>query len=292
MPARAEKRLPVLKTYKLYIGGELTRTESGRFYPVHAPGGGALLANACRGSRKDLRNAVVAAGRALPGWSGRTAANRGQIVYRMAEMCEGRAGELVGELKRRGTSARDARREVEGVVDRLVYYAGWADKVGQVFGTVNPVAGPYYNFSVVEPMGIVGVVAPEEPPLLGLVSRLLPVIVSGNTAVALASEASPLPAVTFAEILATSDLPGGVVNILTGWKRELVPWLASHMDVRAIDLTGVPTELRAATEAAAADNVKRAVPAYDLDWADEAAQSPYMIADFLETKTVWHPMGM
>jgi acyl-CoA reductase-like NAD-dependent aldehyde dehydrogenase len=281
----------VLKTYKLFIGGGFPRSESGRSYPVRASGG-ELLANACRGSRKDLRDAVVAAGRALPGWSERTAANRGQIVYRMAEMCESRAGELEGELRRRGAAARAARREVERTVDRLVYYAGWADKFAQLFSTVNPVAGPYYNFSVVEPTGIVATIAPEEPALLGLVSRVVPAIVAGNTTVAVASEASPLPAITLAEILATSDLPGGVVNIVTGWKKELVPWLASHMEVRAIDLAGVPAEMAAAAAAAAAENVKRVVPPGDVDWASPEAQSPYMIADFLEVKTIWHPMGM
>jgi acyl-CoA reductase-like NAD-dependent aldehyde dehydrogenase len=281
------KRLNVKKTYKLYIGGEFPRTESGRFYPIHA--GETLLANACRGSRKDLRNAIVAARKAFPGWSGKTAANRGQILYRIAEVCEARSAELEQELRQFGLTRNDARNEVEQVIDTWVYYAGWSDKYPQVFGSVNPVAGPYYNFTVPEPTGVVGVVAPEEPALLGIVSRIAPAIVGANTVVAVTSESRPLPAVTLAEAFATSDVPPGVINLITGLKRELVPWLASHMDVNAIDCSGVDADMLAKVETAAAENVKRIV-GKDADQA--LIQSPYAIADFLELKTVWHPMGM
>src|SRR2546423_7468926 len=235
-------RLNVRKTYKLYINGEFPRTESGRFYAVRNKGG-ELLANACRGSRKDLRNAVQAARKALPGWSGKTAYNRGQILYRIAEVCESRAAELVDELRRQGASASEARREVEQVTDRWVNYAGWSDKYPQVFGSVNPVAGPYYNFTVPEPTGVVGVVAPDEPSLLGLVSRIAPAMVGGNTVVAITSESKPLAAITLGEAFETSDVPAGVINLISGLKSELTPWLASHMDVNAIDITGVGEEL-------------------------------------------------
>jgi acyl-CoA reductase-like NAD-dependent aldehyde dehydrogenase len=287
-------RLNVRKTYKLYINGEFPRTESGRSYPVLGEGG-KLLANACRGSRKDLRNAVVAARKALGGWSGKTAYNRGQILYRIAEVCESRANELVDELRQQGLSAADARREVEAVTDRWVYYAGWSDKFTQLFGSVNPVAGPYYNFTVPEPTGVVGIVAPEEPALLGLVSRIAPAIVGGNTVVVITSEKRPLPAITLAEAFETSDVPAGVINLISGLKSELVPWLVSHMDVNAIDTTGVAADAMVATQRAAAENVKRVVhfDGAGVGWADERrSQSPYAIFEFQETKTVWHPMGM
>ena len=287
-------RLNVRKTYKLYINGEFPRTESGRFYPVRGKGG-ELLANACRGSRKDLRNAVAAARKAQPGWSGRTAYNRGQILYRIAEVCESRAAELVDELRRQGSSAAEARREMERVIDRWVYYAGWSDKYSQLFGSVNPVAGPYYNFTVPEPTGVVGVVAPEEPSLLGLVSRLAPAIVGGNTVVAVTSEAHPLAAITLGEVFETSDVPGGVINLISGVKSELVPWLAAHMDVNAIDTTGVAAETVASVQKAAAENVKRVVhfDAPVIGWDDQRrSQGPYAIFEFQEAKTVWHPMGM
>jgi acyl-CoA reductase-like NAD-dependent aldehyde dehydrogenase len=287
-------RLNVRKTYKLYINGEFPRTESGRFYPVNSKGG-ELLANACRGSRKDLRNAVQAARKALAAWSGKTAYNRGQILYRIAEVCESRAAELVEELRRQGSSAADARKELDRVIDRWVYYAGWSDKYPQVVGSVNPVAGPYYNFTVPEPTGVVGIVSPEEPTLLGLVSRLAPAIVGGNTAVAITSESKPLAAITLGEIFETSDVPGGVINLISGLKSELVPWLASHMDVNAIDTTGVALEALPAVQKAAAENVKRVVR-FDgeaIGWTDaRLSQSPYAIYDFQEMKTVWHPMGM
>jgi acyl-CoA reductase-like NAD-dependent aldehyde dehydrogenase len=287
-------RLNVRKTYKLYINGEFPRTESGRFYAVKGKGG-ELLANACRGSRKDLRNAVQAARKAFSGWSGKTAFNRGQILYRLAEVCESRSAELVDELRRQGSAAADARREVAALTDRWVYYAGWSDKYPQVFGSVNPVAGPYYNFTVPEPTGVVGVVAPEEPSLLGLVSRIAPAIVGGNTVVAITSESRPLAAITLGEIFETSDVPAGVVNLISGLKSELVPWLASHMDVNAIDTTGVADVAIAGVQKTAAENVKRVIHfnAGKIGWDDATrSQSPYAIFDFQEMKTVWHPIGM
>lgn len=287
-------RLNVRKTYKLYINGEFPRTESGRSYRVNGSDG-ALIANACRGSRKDLRNAVQAARKAQSGWSGKTAYNRGQILYRIAEVCEARAAELAEELRKQGSSASDARREVDAVVDRWVYYAGWSDKYAQVFGTVNPVAGPYYNFTVPEATGVVGIIAPEQPALLGLVSRIAPALVGGNTVVAITSEAQPLAAITMGEVFETSDVPGGVINLISGLKSEIVPWLAAHMDVNAIDATGVSGEMFAAVQKTAAENVKRVVrfDGEKVGWDDASrSQSPYAIFDFQEMKTVWHPMGM
>jgi len=287
-------RLSVRKTYKLYINGEFPRTESGRFYPVRTKGGD-LLANACRGSRKDLRNAVQAARKAFPGWSGKTSYNRGQILYRIAEVVEARAGELADELRRQGSPAAEARKEVDRVIDRWVYYAGWSDKYPQVFGSVNPVAGPYYNFTVPEPTGVVGVVAPEEPSLLGLVSRIAPAIVGGNTVVAITSESHPLAAITMGEVFENSDVTPGVVNLISGLKSELVPWMAAHMDVNAIDATGVADEAIAGVQKTAAENVKRFVrfDAAEIGWTDERrSQSPYAIFEFQEMKTVWHPIGM
>jgi acyl-CoA reductase-like NAD-dependent aldehyde dehydrogenase len=281
-------RLEVRKTYKLYIGGAFPRSESGRSYPVTTRDD-EVLARPARASRKDLRDAVRAARSAWAGWAGTTAYNRGQILYRVAELLEGRRAQFVEELSRLGV--RRADREVDAAIDRWVWYAGWSDKVHHVIGTVNPVAGPYFNFTFPEPTGVVGVVAPEEPALLGLVSRLAPVVVSGNTAVVLASEARPLPAVTLSEVLATSDVPGGVINVLTGYKAELIPWMASHMDVNAIDLSGAPQEGLADVEAMAAANVKRTIRDGADDYFDGSAQSPYAITDFMEMKTVWHPMG-
>lgn len=287
-------RLNVRKTYKLYINGEFPRSESGRSYAISGKGG-ELLANASRGSRKDLRNAVAAARKAFGGWSGKTAYNRGQILYRIAEVCEARAPELIDELRRHGSSAAEARRELDLVIDRWVYYAGWSDKYTQVFGSVNPVAGPYYNFTVPEPTGVVGIVAPDEPALLGLVSRVAPALVGGNTVVVIASESRPLPAITLGEAFATSDVPAGVINIISGVRKELVPWLAAHMDVNAVDATGVGADAVVALQQAAAENVKRFVrfDAERIGWTDERlSQSPYAIFDFQESKTVWHPMGM
>jgi len=267
-------RLPVKKTYKLYIGGAFPRSESGRTYEAQGQ-------NIARASRKDARDAVVAARGAQPKWAGATAYNRGQVLYRIAEMMEARAAEFA-EL----ATGRD---EVERAIDRWVWYAGFSDKLTQVLGGSNPVAGPYFNFTVPEPTGVVAIIAPEEPPLLGLVSRLAPALVGGNTAVAVASEESPLAAVELAEVLATSDLPGGVVNLLTGYRSELGPWLAAHMDVNAIDLTGAPAGSRAELERLAAGNVKRVFAAEE-DWA--AAPSPARMLAFLEIKTVWHPVGV
>jgi acyl-CoA reductase-like NAD-dependent aldehyde dehydrogenase len=277
-----DQRLPVRRTAKLSIGGQFPRSESGRTYEV-VSADGRFLAHAARASRKDLRDAVVAARGALGGWAARTAYNRGQILYRVAEIMEGRRAQLEDEL--RDSGATDPADEVSRAIDRWVWYAGWADKIAQVAGGANPVAGPYFNFTVPEPTGVVGVIAPSEPALLGLVSRIAPAVVSGNVVVAVASERSPLPAVSLAEALATSDVPGGVINVLTGPPGELVPWLAAHMDVNAIDLTGCPDDLIPEAERAAADNVKR------VHRAGPAEQHLSEITAFVEFKTVWHPMG-
>ena len=292
----AADRLGVRKTYKLYIGGAFPRTESGRAYEVFGARG-ELLANACRGTRKDVRDAVRAARKAFPGWAALTAYNRSQVLYRIAELMEGRRDQFIAEVQAaEGVGRARATRLVDGAIDRWVWYAGWADKYPQLIGTVNPVAGPYFNFSVPEPTGVVGVVAPEESSLLGLVSRLAPVIVSGNAAVVLASQARPLPAVTLTEVLATSDVPGGVVNMITGLRDELVAHLAGHMDVNGLDAFGVAPSEAAAIEELAVENVKRVArpPSAGLvryDWLSPAAQSPYLIGDFVEIKTVWHPIG-
>jgi acyl-CoA reductase-like NAD-dependent aldehyde dehydrogenase len=296
--ARATSRIDVRKTYKLYIGGAFPRTESGRTYLVTTPGG-ETLANACRASKKDLRDAVRAARKAFEPWAARSAMNRGQVLYRVAELMEGRRDQFVAEVAAgEGLSQGRARDAVEGAIDRWVWYAGWADKLGQVLGNSNPVAGSYFNFTIPEPTGVVGLVAPERSSLLGLVSRLAPVLVSGNVAVVLASQTRPLAAVTLAEVLATSDVPGGVVNILTGLRTELVPVLAAHVDVDAIDTWGVAPDAQTAVESAAADSVKRlarrprGVADERFDWSDDhAAQRPEWIAAFLEMKTVWHPIG-
>ncbi len=263
-------RLPVRKTYKLFVGGAFPRSESGRTYLAEGQ-------NVARASRKDLRDAVRAARAALPGWSGTTAYNRGQVLYRIAEMMEARRAELAALCS--GT------KEVERSIDRFVWYAGWADKLAQVLGSSNPVAGPYFNFTVPEPTGVVGILAPDGPALEGLVSRLAPAIVGGNAAVVVASETSPLPAIELAEALATSDVPGGVVNVLTGFRSELAPWLAGHMDVNALDVTGADG-LAPELERLAAENVKRVVRG------SADGQSPWDIAAFLELKTVWHPIGV
>lgn len=271
-------RVPVRKTYKLFIGGAFPRSESGRTYLVQG-------SNVALASRKDLRDAVVAARAAVPKWSGATAYNRGQVLYRAAELAEGRRAELAGL----GVPAA----ELDAAVDRWVWYAGWADKIAQVYGGANLVAGPYFNLSAPEPTGVVGIVAPPESPLLGLVSVVAPAIVTGNTVVVLAAERAPLPAVTLAEILATSDLPGGVVNLLTGRVAELAPWLASHADVNALDLTGVTDPALATTlEEAAAGTLKRVVrpPAGPVDWTADPGLG--RLTAFLETKTVWHPKGI
>jgi acyl-CoA reductase-like NAD-dependent aldehyde dehydrogenase len=289
-------RLEVRKTYKLYLGGKFPRTESGRSYLV-SDAKGKPLANASRASRKDVRDAVVAARKAFPAWSGATAYNRGQVLYRVAEMLEGRRDQFVEEVVRaEGATQRQAMEAHAKAVDRWVWYAGWADKLAQVLGSANPVAGPYFNFSVPEPTGVVGLVAPADSSLVGLVSRLAPIIVSGNTAVVLTSQTRPLPAVTLGEVLATSDLPGGVVNLLSGFTTELIGPLAAHMDVNALDLAGLDLAPYRDAELAAATNVKRVVAPLRLSqraWLDDArAQDPYWIAAFLEIKTVWHPIGV
>jgi acyl-CoA reductase-like NAD-dependent aldehyde dehydrogenase len=263
------ERLPVRKTYKLFVGGAFPRSESGRTYEAEGQ-------NVARASRKDVRDAVRAARAAQSGWAAATAYNRGQVLYRLAEMVEARTAEFA-EL----CSGRD---EVARAIDRIVWYAGWTDKLAQVLGSSNPVAGPYFNFTVPEPTGVVAVLAPDEPPLLGLVTRLVPPLVGGNAVVAVASQTHPLAAIEFAEAVATADVPGGVVNILTGFRSELGPVLASHMDVNALDLAGADGEA-ADLERLAADNVKRVVRGR----AD--AQSPWEVASFLELKTVWHPAG-
>jgi acyl-CoA reductase-like NAD-dependent aldehyde dehydrogenase len=292
----AGDRLGVRKTYKLYIGGAFPRTESGRAYEIF-DARGRPLANACRGTRKDIRDAVRAARTALDAWSGKTAFNRGQVLYRIAELMEGRRDQFAAEVMlAEGVGRRRATRLVDAAIDRWVWYAGWADKFSQLVGTVNPVAGSYFNFSVPEPTGVVGVIAPSGSSLLGLISRLAPVIVSGNCAVVLASETRPLPGVTLTEVLATSDVPGGVVNLITGLRRELVQHLAGHMDVNGLDAFGLDPGQGAAIEELAVENVKRFVRppsggADAIDWLNDRAQSPYLIGEFTETKTVWHPIG-
>ena len=276
--------IPVDKTFKLFIGGVFPRSESGRTFQVHSADGD-LLANAAKASRKDLREAVRAARSAQAGWADRTAYNRGQVLYRVVEVMESRRAEFTSVLIDMGHSPGDATAEVDRSIDRWVWYAGWADKLHHVLGTVNPVVGPYFNFTFPEPTGVVVLAAPDDPPLLGLLSRIAPVIVSGNTAVVISGATSTLATVTLGEVLATSDVPGGVVNILTGDKAELLPWALGHMDVNSVDLTGAPDGLEDEAVATAADNVKRIVRA------DPAGASPYMIGDFLEMKTVWHPIG-
>ncbi|HEV2036456.1 MAG TPA: aldehyde dehydrogenase family protein [Candidatus Dormibacteraeota bacterium] len=276
MPGRNGARVEVRKTYKLYVGGEFVRSESGRAY---RPDG---RVNVPRGSRKDVRDAVRASRAAFAGWAGRTAMNRGQVLYRAAEMLDGRGAQFVDLL---GGGAK-ARRELEQAVETLVWYAGWTDKLAQVTGTVNPVAGPYFNFTIPEPTGVVGIVAPETPALVGFVRRLAPALCGGNVVVALAPEARPLPALTLAEVLATSDFPAGVVNVISGQRSELLPWLATHMDVNAIDAAACTPEELTKVETLAADNVKRVVKMAS------GEVSPYLITSFMEMKTIWHPIGV
>jgi acyl-CoA reductase-like NAD-dependent aldehyde dehydrogenase len=284
-------RVDVRKTYKLYIGGAFPRSESGRTYEA-ADSKGAFVANVARASRKDARDAVVAARKAFAGWSGRTPYNRGQVLYRVAEMLEARREQFVSEVAAAdGLRRAAATTVVDTAIDRWVWYAGWADKLAQVTGSANAVAGPYFDFSLPEPTGVVGVLAPQESSLLGLVSVLAPVIVSGNTTVVVSSYARPVPAVTLTEVLATSDVPGGVVNLLTGDAAEVGPWLASHMDVQALDLAGADDpELAVALEVAAADTLKRVLRRREEDWTADPGID--RMTAFLETKTVWHPIGI
>jgi acyl-CoA reductase-like NAD-dependent aldehyde dehydrogenase len=287
-------RLDVKKTYKLFIGGKFPRSESGRYLPAKSAAG-EHLDNYCHASRKDFRDAVVAARSAVDGWSKASAYNRGQILYRTAEMLQTRGAELVAEIARStdGNAVR-ARREVAQAVDRLVYFAGWTDKYQQVFGSVNPVASSHFNFTTPEPMGVVVALAPDAPSLVPLVTLVASVILSGNAVIAIPSETTPLPAVSLAEILATSDLPGGVVNLLTGRRAELVPHIASHMDVNAVvDGTG-DAALGAQLQSGAAINLKRYAnhSLSDSGWATAAAENPYWILDTVEFKTAWHPIGL
>ncbi|MFE2478585.1 aldehyde dehydrogenase family protein [Streptomyces sp. NPDC001194] len=286
----AASRLHVFKTYKLYVGGKFPRSESGRVYEV-TDSKGKWLANAPLSSRKDARDAVVAARKAFGGWAGATAYNRGQILYRIAEMLEGRREQFVREVgEAEGLSKSKAAAVVDAAIDRWVWYAGWTDKIGQIVGGANPVAGPFFNLSTPEPTGVVTVVAPQDSSFLGLISVIAPVIATGNTAVVITSEKSPLPALSLGEVLATSDLPGGVVNILSGKAAEMGPHLASHQDVNAIDLAGADAALAKELEVAAADNLKRVLRPQPVDdWSADPGTS--RMTAFLETKTVWHPTG-
>lgn len=285
----SSKRLEVLKTYKIYIGGQFPRTESGRYYiPTNAAG--KKLANVCLSSRKDFRNAVVAARGAVSGWSGKAAFNRGQILYRMAEMLEGRKVQFIDELMQQDSPKAKAEKEVNLAIDRLIHYAGWCDKFQQIFSAVNPVASSHFNFSVPEPTGVVSVIAPQSDSLLGLVSTIAPVIAGGNTCIVLASENKPLCAVTFAEVLNTSDLPGGVVNILTGKISELASWFADHMDVNATIFCEKDSTIQKMMREKSALNLKRIVFYDKVNWYSEEGQSPYFIMDTQEIKTTWHPV--
>ncbi len=285
------QRLRVLKTYKIYIGGKFPRTESGRYYLLKNSSGEGL-ANVCLSSRKDFREAVVAARSAQSKWAGASAYNRGQVLYRIAEMLEGRSQQFVSELIEQGADPSQAQNEVTLSIDRVLYYAGWSDKYQQVFSSVNPVASSHFNFSILEPTGVVSIIAPEDTGLLGLISTIAPTIVGRNTCIALASESKPLSAVTLAEVLATSDLPGGVVNLLTGTRKELVEHFANHMDVNACVYCGNDAKEIETVRTKASLNVKRAIVIDRKNWTDTSAQSPYFILDTQEVKTTWHPVGI
>ena len=284
------ERLSVNKTYKLFVGGRFPRTESGRYFALENDDGEAI-ANICRSSRKDFRNAVVAARNAFDGWSTAAPYLRGQILYRIAEMLEGRREQFVAEIVRQDVPKRRAEKEVEQSIDRLIYYAGWSDKYQQVFSSVNPVSSPHFNFSVLEPTGVVSILAPDDTSLLGLVSNVAPAIVGGNTCVVLASETLPLCAVSFAEVLHASDVPAGVVNILTGLRDELTEQFASHMDVNAIVYCDATGDTARYIQVKASDNIKRVVDRVDTDWSRESAENPWLIRDTQEVKTTWHPVG-
>lgn len=280
-------RLPVLKTFKLYIGGKFPRTESGRFYEPEVKG--KALGSICLSSRKDMRNAVVAAREAQNGWGSRTAYNRGQILYRIGEMLEGRKTQFIEELQTQGLTTRQATAEVETSIDRLIYYAGWCDKYQQIFSCVNPVASSHFNFSILEPTGVVFIVASESSPLLGLVSLIAPIIASGNTCIVLGSKTKPLSAITFCEVLQTSDVPGGVVNMLTGDVNELAEHFSGHLDINAIAFDREDPERLKAIQENAVNNVKR-VKQYACDWSKDDSANPYLIEAFCEVKTTWHPI--
>ncbi len=278
-------RLDVMKTYKLYIGGAFPRSESGRSYQLKDKKG-VFVANPALASRKDLREAVVAARAAFNGWSHATAFNRGQILYRIAEMMEGRTSQFIAEISAlEGVSEVAARKQVEAAIDLWVWYAGWCDKISSAAGGTNPIAGPYYNFTIPEPLGVVGIIAEEKDSLLGLTRGLAPVIAGGNTSVLIASESAPLPAITVAEVLATSDLPGGVVNILTGKRSELLSWIAGHMEIDGLDISGAAKSLDGEIKRAGSENLKR-IHRFDKD------VSPERMLSFMEYKTVWHPIGI
>jgi len=289
--SKKSQRLSVAKTYKIYIDGKFPRTESGRYYPLEDRKG-AVIANICRGSRKDFRNAVVAARKAQPGWAKASAYLRGQILYRIAEMLEGRHEQFVAELMLQGVAKRAAEKEVDASIDRLIYFAGWADKYQQVFSAVNPVSSSHFNFSVLEPTGVIAILAPDSSGLLGLISNIAPTIVGGNSCVVLASETLPLCAVSFAEVLHASDVPAGVVNILTGFREELSGQFASHMDVNTIIYCDGDKKVARAVQEAAADNIKRVVSRTKTDWSKATSQHPYLIRDTQEVKTTWHPIGV
>lgn len=281
-------RIDVLKTYKLYIAGKFPRTESGRYFPVHDKKG-KLLANMCLASRKDFRNAVVAARKAQGGWQNASALNKGQILYRIAEMLEGRKEQFISELEIQGYTAKKAIQEVEASIDRLVYYAGWSDKYQQIFSAVNPVSSAHFNFSAAEPMGVVSIIAPKEQGLLGLISVIAPAIVGGNTAIVLASKEIPLSSISFAEVLHSSDVPAGVVNILTGEREELLSHMASHMDVNALIYAGNNEKDIKRISELSSENIKRVVIYKKNDWLGDQNESPYFIEKTQEIKTTWHP---
>ena len=285
--AEENQRLPILKTYKLYIDGKFPRTESGRYYTPEADG--VALGNICQSSRKDVKNAVVAARKAHSGWANRTAYNRGQILYRIGEMLEGRREQFTAELIKQGLTAPQADHEVNQSIDRLIYYAGWCDKFQQVFSSVNPVASSHFNFSLLEPMGVVFVIASETSPLLGLIGMLAPVIASGNSCILLTCESKPLSAMTFAEVLQTSDVPAGVVNLLTGNAAELGPHLASHKDINALAYDGADHDYLKTLQENGISNLKRVLN-YHFDWTADSGGNPYLIKDFCEVKTTWHPI--
>jgi acyl-CoA reductase-like NAD-dependent aldehyde dehydrogenase len=283
-------RIQVLKTYKIYIGGKFPRSESERTYPV-TDATNNLIANACLCTRKDVREAVTAARAAFNGWDDRSAYNRGQIIYRIAEILESRKQQFIDELVRSGSKTKHAVTEVETSIDRLIYYSGWTDKLSQVFGTINPVASPHFNFSVPEPSGIVGIIAPDNAPLLSIISLMAPVICGGNTCVIIASEKNPLPAVSFSEVLHASDVPGGVVNILSGYRDEMVDSLTSHMDVNGILNSVKDKKIMKLTDENGSLSIKRVYHYATDNWQDEIHESPYIIHPFLEIKTTWHPVS-
>lgn len=288
--ARKNRRVAVAKTYKIYINGKFPRTESGRYFTL-ADRKGNIIANLCRASRKDFRNSVVAARKAQGGWSNASAYLRGQILYRIGEMLEGRREQFVSELVLQGATARAAEKEVDQSIDRLIYFAGWADKYQQIFSAVNPVSSSHFNFSVLEPTGVVSILAPEKSSLLGLISNVAPIITGGNTCVVLASESQPLCAISFAEVLHASDVPGGVVNILTGFRDELTENFASHMDVNAVVYCDGGKAVAKTVQELAADNIKHVISRTRIDWSKNDALDPYLIRDTQEVKTTWHPIG-